>query len=216
MTTKNGFISELITVNQLESIGIDRLIFYPGMLFGSMDKWWGAAGKRHSRHEGIDLCFFKTASGGYCRMDDTMAIPMAGDGRVVHMMPDFLGQTVVTKQPDHSGRAFLTLYAHILPEKGLRVGDRFSTGEVFARIAPINNPKISLMPHLHISMAWADQLPDYAQWNWKRLNQWGPECFIDPLNQMDLPHTLLSFEFSMDLASEFMPCRKLINPALCS
>jgi len=216
MTISNGFIHQIVAVNQLGAIGIDRLIFYPGMLFSSMDKWWGAAGKRHSSHEGIDLCFFKTASGCYCRMDDTMAIPMAGDGRVVHMMADFLGQTVVTKQPDDSGRAFLTLYAHILPEKGLRVGDRLSKGEVFARIAPINNPKISLLPHLHISMAWADQLPDYAQWSWKRLNQWGPECFIDPLEPMHLPHSVLSFEFGMDLANEFTPCRELFTEALCS
>ena len=204
-----AFIQQLNTVNKLGGIGIDRLVFYPGMLFGSADKWWGASGYRHSPHEGIDLCFFKTASGAYCRMDDTTAIPMAGDGRIVHIMADFLGQTVVANQIDLSGRALLILYAHIQPEKGLRVGDRLSTGEVFARIAPINNPKISLLPHLHISMARADQLPDYAEWSWKRLNQCGPACFIDPLKQMDLPHTLLSFESGMDLASEFTPCRDL-------
>jgi hypothetical protein len=204
-----SFIQQLNAVNQLGAIGIDRLVFYPGMLFGSADKWWGASGCRHSPHEGVDLCFFKTASGACCRMDDTMAIPMTGNGRIVHMMADFLGQTVVVEQAAAGGRALLTLYAHIQPEKGLRVGDRLSTGEVFARIAPINNPKISLLPHLHISMAWADQLPDYAEWSWKRLNQCGPQCFIDPLNQMHLPHTLLFFEFGMDLASEFTRCRDL-------
>lgn len=209
MLRANEFIQQLIAVNGLEAIGIDRLVFYPGMLFGTADKWWGRPGRRHSHHEGIDLCFFKTDSGRYCRMDETTRIPMAEDGQVVHMMDDFLARTVVTQQTGAGGRAFLTLYAHIEPEKQLCVGDRLSRGEVFARIASINNPKILLLPHLHISMAWADQLPEYANWTWKRLNHCGSECFVDPLTRMHLPHQVLSFEFGMDLAGEFMPCRDL-------
>ena len=205
MATASTFIHQLSAANHHERIGMERLIFYPGMLFGTAEKWWGRPGCRHSHHEGIDLCFFETGSGGYYRLDETTRIPMAEDGRIVHIMEDFLGQTVAVQQTEAGGRAFLTLYAHIEPAKGLSVGDRLSCGEVFARIAAINNPKIMLLPHLHISMAWADQLPDYADWTWKRLNHCGSECFVDPLTRMHLPHQVFSFEFGMNPADAFTP-----------
>ena len=208
----SSFICRLIQGNSLEAIGMQRFVFYPGMRFGSSDKWWGKPGYRHAPHEGIDICFFQTASGRFCRMDASTRIPTAADSRIVHVMEDFLGHTVVASQmiPKEGGRELLTLYAHIKPDARLRVGDRLREGELFAGIADVEYPNIPLLPHLHISVAWADQLPDYRQWTWKLLNQCGSECFIDPLKWMAFPQKTISFEFGTDLANEFIPCSRLL------
>ena len=206
-----AFICRLIQENGLEAIGVKRFIFYPGMLFGAMEKWWGKPGFRHSRHEGLDLCFFQTASGKYCRMDESIQIPMAEESQVVHMMDDFLGRTVVASQgkQETEDRELLTIYAHIQPDVNLRVGDGVAAGEIFANIAAVDNPKISLLPHLHLSMAWSDQLPDYPRWTWKKLNQCGSKCFVDPLERICMPQKILPFEFETDLAKAFVPCSRL-------
>ena len=205
------FIHQLIGKNALEAIGVKRFIFYPGMLFGALEKWWGRPGLRHSRHEGIDVCFFQTASGKYCRMDEFIQIPMAAESRVVHMMDDFLGRTVVASQGKQGGedRELLTIYAHIQPDVNLRVGDRVASGEIFANIAAVDSPKISLLPHLHLSMAWSDQLPGYSRWTWKKLNQCGSKCFVDPLERIRMPQKILPFKFETDLAKAFVPCSRL-------
>jgi hypothetical protein len=205
------FIRLLVGQNGLEAIGVDRFIFYPGMLFGTTEKWWGKSGVRHSRHEGIDLCFFQTVSGHYCRMDESIKIPMAAESRVVHIMDDYLGRTVVVGEPENKGkdRPFLTIYAHLETDKNLRIGDKVSAGEVFANIAAVDSPKIPLLPHLHISMAWADQLPDFSRWSWKLLNQCGSECFVNPFERFLIPRKILPFEFGMDLKNEFTPCSRL-------
>ncbi len=208
-TEKNGFAAELIRVNQLDQLGFEQFVFYPGMLFGSWDKWWGSPGYRHASHEGLDLCFFQAADGSCYRLDAATCIPMAGDSRIVHIMDDFLGQTVVAGRmvPDMDGRELLTIYAHIRPAPGLAAGDPVAHGDVFSRIAPVDAGGPPLLPHLHVSMAWADQLPDYRRWSWKLLNQCGSACFIDPLQTMGMSSRVIPFSFGTDLSSRFKSCR---------
>jgi len=208
---ENSFAAHLICGNRLDSLVFEEFVFYPGMLFATKNKWWGKPGRRHASHEGIDLCFFRTKDCGFGRLDDSIRIPMAEDSRIVRIMDDFLGQTVVVacEPPDAGGRLFYTLYAHIRPHKGLAEGDRVARGEMFAKIAPVAEKGPPLLPHLHVSMAWADQLPDCREWQWKLLNQYGSSCFLDPLQWMVLPRQILPFSFEMDLFSKFTPCRRL-------
>ncbi len=35
-------------------------LFYPGMLFGSLLKWWGDWRERYTRHEGVDIAFYRS------------------------------------------------------------------------------------------------------------------------------------------------------------
>ena len=207
----SSFTARLIYGNKLDALAFEHFVFYPGMLYATSDKWWGKPGSRHASHEGLDLCFFQTADGRFGRLDDSIRIPMAEDSRIVRIMDDFLGKTVVAarKPPDAGGRRFYTLYAHIRPEEGLTEGDRLARGEMFARIAPVSASGPPLPPHLHVSMAWADQLPDCRDWRWKLLNQCGSGCFIDPLKWMGLPHQILPFSFEMDLFFQFTPCREM-------
>jgi hypothetical protein len=179
------------------------------MLFDAAEKWWHPPGLRHSRHEGIDLCFLEGPDGALCRLDPETGVPMAEKSRVVHILDDFLGQTVVTsrKPPGCGGRELLTLYAHIRPEQRLSIGDRIPEGEVFARIAPVDASGPPLMPHLHISMAWADHLPPCTKWSWKLLNACGSKQFIDPLAWLDLPCRIIDFPAGTDPAETFPLCR---------
>jgi len=207
------FIAALIRGNRLERLGFERFVFYGGMLYAAADKWWGTPGRRHARHEGIDLCFFRTRDGRYCRLDHSIAVPMAADSRIVHIMDDFLGQTVVARWrvAESAGRELLTIYAHIQPVQGLAVGDRVEAGYMFARIADVKYPGSPMPPHLHISMAWADQLPEYRRWSWKLLNKCGSERFIDPLDHINIPYTILTSAAGMDPAAEYTPCRHVLS-----
>ncbi len=205
---RKGFLAALVRENRLEEPGIARFLFFEGMLFGTSAKWWGKPGKRHAPHEGIDLCFFEAGSGRHCRLDAGTGVPMAADSRIVHIMDDFLGQTVVASRAasEAGGREELTLYAHIRPETGLRVGDRVARGRIFSRIADVNYPATPMPPHLHISMAWADQLPEYRQWTWKLLNQCGCASFINPLEHLDLPARVVTQAPGRDPAAGYSPC----------
>jgi len=207
----HSFAEHLIFGNRLDALAFEHFVFYPGMLFATSDKWWGKPGRRHASHEGIDLCFFQTTDGRCGRLDDSIRVPMAEDSRIVRIMEDFLGQTLVAeRKPSGAGnRRLYTLYAHICPDDGLSEGDRLARGEMFARIAPVADSGPPLPPHLHVSMAWADQLPDCREWSWKLLNQCGSGCFLDPLQWMALPHQILPFSFEMDLFSRFTPCREM-------
>ncbi len=205
----DAFIAALVQGNRLDALGPERFVFYPGMLFASRDKWWGRPGHRHARHEGIDLCFLETGSGEGFRLDSEVFVPMAGEANVVHIMDDFLGRTVIASRAvaEAEGRELLTVYAHIRPEEGLCVGDRIADGRMFARIAPVENPRIPLPAHLHISMAWADQLPERRHWSWKLFNQLSSGCFLDPLKWMAIPCKLLPFCSAVQPAALFPPAR---------
>jgi hypothetical protein len=210
---ETSFAASLVRENRLDELGFSRFLFYPGMLFDSPDKWWGRPGFRHSRHEGVDLCLFETAAGGLCRLDSAAVVPMAGDSRVVRIMDDFLGRTVVAarRPPDAAERVLLTLYAHIRPDPGLTVGDRVADGSVFARIAPIGESGPPLLPHLHLSLAWAESLPDCRQWTWKMLNRCGSRSFLDPLERLGIPCRVIPFSFESGPAAEFIPCRRALS-----
>ena len=169
---KSEFVSHLIRVNQLHTYDFDRFIFFQGMMFGSVKKWWGKKGLRGSSHEGLDLCFFANTHNEKFRLDETAEIPMLYDGRVEHITEDFLGKTVITRhcfndpeQPD-----ILSLCGHLNPHKNLKIGDELKEGQVFAKIGGFGNQKKILLPHVHISLAKPDLLPPANQLEWEFLN----------------------------------------------
>lgn len=183
-------------------------MFFPGMLFGSMEKWWGKPGLRAASHEGVDFCFFSGKNGAGFRLDETVQVPMIFDGVVVHLMDDFFGTTVVTRHDGRDARnnALLSLYGHLRPDVELRIGDNVRQGEAFAAIAD-TTVRSSLVPtHLHLTLAAAEALPPPGKLSWEMLNQAKRSVFIDPAGLLDAPYTMMAYDGEINLFKSFIKC----------
>jgi len=91
------------------------------MLFGSLLKWWGDWRERYTRHEGVDIAFYRSViaqlqnnsnfSSGICNYRNTgscrdtqsfnpnIIIPAVADGTILNICDDFLGKSVVIDHP---------------------------------------------------------------------------------------------------------------------
>lgn len=204
------FVSDLVGLNGLDEMGFSRFIFYPGMLFGSTEKWWGAGGSRPSAHEGLDLCFFETRDRRRYRLDETVRIPAAVSGRIIRIMDDFLGRTVVVESRCRPAAApFYTFYAHIRPDMELREGDALSAGTAFAAIAQIRSPKVPLPPHIHITMAAAAAMPPVDTLSWPVMNRLDRSVFSDPLD-------VLSCEYIVEQYAPVVSGFRTFEPVGCN
>jgi hypothetical protein len=202
---QSDFVSHLIRINKLDTCDFARFIFFQGMMFGSVKKWWGKKGVRASSHEGLDLCFFESTGKEKFRLDETTAIPMLYNGRVEHITEDLLGQTAITRhffadpeQPD-----ILSLYGHLNLDRNLKVGDDIGAGQVFAKIAGFGNTKKILLPHVHISLAKPDLLPPADHLEWEFLNTVDLDVFIDPIQAISANYTVIEYDDGLDLAKSF-------------
>ncbi len=173
------FACKLIEVNGLDTAGFRRWLFFPGMLFLSGKSWWGDGRPRPYSHEGIDLCLFENIDSRRLRLDPRVLIPAADNCRVVSVIDDFIGKTIICIPNDAS--APIVLYAHVLPADGIAPGDAVRKGELIARIAPAGPEKPPLPPHLHVTLLQAGFLSDPDRLNWHRLNRLDRAAFIDPL-----------------------------------
>jgi hypothetical protein len=179
----SDFVTHLIAINRLDMLGFGRFVFFPGMLFLANETWWSKNGIRKTAHEGLDICFFITAGQQLYRLDETIRIPILFEGRIVGVMEDFLGQTVVARHliEGPSEKAFLSFYAHITPDHRIRPGGIVKTGEPLGTISDSKKINSPLPPHLHISLAWESMLPPVAALTWNVLNRADRSAFIDPL-----------------------------------
>lgn len=201
-----GFLYSLSAANRLEQrLGFSRFLFFPGMLFASMEKWWANGGKRSGFHEGLDLCFFAGAHGRRFRLDETIRVPAAFEGQVKAIISDFLGSTVIMahKNPGMDGEFFI-LYAHLRPDEEIHAGKRLRAGETFAAIAPPGKNQ-SLPPHLHLSMMDSGCLPSFDILEWRLLNSLDQEMFMDPMSLIKGSRHIIDYHSSIDLFEDFVP-----------
>ncbi|MCK5348841.1 MAG: peptidoglycan DD-metalloendopeptidase family protein [Desulfobacula sp.] len=143
-------------------------LFYCGMLFSSKDKWWGDFKFRHSAHEGIDITYYRTRLDELHSFDDSFKIPAMDNGIVLNICDDFLGQTLVVEHENSlfSNTRILFAYAHIIPEKNLKIGHIIKKEEIVARVCDTyKNPQ--LPPHLHFSCfeVLKKVPPEHLDWN---------------------------------------------------
>lgn len=201
------FVDDLAAYNRLERFGFVRFVFFPGMLFDTRQSWWGQGRFRPETHEGVDLCLFESAGGAIRRLDDTIGVPAAFAGRVVRIMDDFMGKTVVVAHApeNRSGARRLTLYAHIRPDDQLAVGDDLTVGAVFARIAPVRSTKTPLPPHLHLSFARQAALPPIDELEWPVLNRVDRRAFYDPLPVLGCDYRLMDYFPALKNFDAFSP-----------
>ncbi len=191
----SDFVNRLVATNRLSASGFDRFVFLPGMGFCTMEKWWPPAGRRTFSHEGIDLCLFQTRSNLLFRLDETIRVPLIHPGKIVGLIPDFLGKTVIAShRMSGSGQKdeFYTFYGHVTPDSHLAVGDTLNSGGIFARIADVDIRRTRLPAHLHVSAAWRRLLPSVETLTWPLLNRMDRSAFIDPMDLLAVPYETIS------------------------
>lgn len=181
------------------------------MLFNSSHSWWGTGRPRPYTHEGVDLCFFESETGNRYRLDDSTRVPMAATGRILAIIDDFIGKTIVCDYfcGLETSRPAYVLYAHIRPEQGLRIGDAVEVGECIARIAPVDPKKSPLPPHLHLSLVLQEALPLPGFFDWRYLNRLSRDAFIDPAIQCGLFERnmdIIVFDPATNTFDGFLPC----------
>lgn len=155
-------------VKNLENSRKIQWLFHCGMLFSSKDKWWGDFKLRHRPHEGIDITYYRTAQDKILCFDDAIKIPAMDGGIIVNICDDFLAQTLVVEHENSTrfNRRILFVYAHIIPDKNLKVGHIIQKNEVIARVCDTyKNPQ--LPPHLHFSCfeVLKSVRPEHLNWN---------------------------------------------------
>ena len=180
------FTEHFITANGLDGCGFQEWVLYPGMLFKASEVWWGHRGRRPAPHEGLDLCAYRDWRGRVHGLENHK-IPVLYDGRVVGIVGDFLGQSVIVKHDIAAklGGEFCTIYGHTIPESDVCVGGTVQQGETIASIADVNRSKSAAIPHLHISVGLASKAISYGELTWETIGDPDTMTLIDPLRFID-------------------------------
>jgi len=183
------FTRRLIAANGLEHSGFSNWLFYPGMFFLDRNKWWGNGGPRRIPHEGRDLCFYRTHEGKQCRLGPQTRLPAITGGRVLRIIDDFLGKSIVVR---HAGRTengwrICTVYGHTQPLAGLSHGSTLESGEIIATLSESGRSK-GPGPHLHVSLALVSGHLRAEYINWSSLGDPQMTVFMDPLSLIAPPH----------------------------
>lgn len=151
-------------------------------------------GKREMPHEGIDLCYYRDSAGEIKRLDAGAKIPVIFPGRVELVIKDFLGKSVFVShnQFKHNEKRLFTIYGHTEPSPDTKRGTTLNEGDILGTIADPAERKLTVLPHLHISVAWIpDSLPT-EEYNWNNISNPEKISLLDPLDVLDLPHTIVS------------------------
>lgn len=180
---KSKFTEWIVRENALSTSGFQEWFFYPGMLFNTMDKWWGHGEKRNKPHEGLDLCFYKNRKGSILQLDDSIKIPVLYDGVVVRVMDDFMGKSVVVEHcfAGTDPLRLITIYGHTTPLQGLNNARIVKEGELIATLAKPEKFQSNVPPHLHLSVGWLLESISYENLEWATIKTLSTLIWIDPL-----------------------------------
>jgi len=172
MSRFSDYLEVISQVNNL-SFGLGNgqkvlWLFHCGMLFSSMDKWWGDFKYRQSAHEGIDITYYRTHPEKIHCFDDSIKVPAMDDGIILNICDDFLAQTLVVEHESSifSSKRILFAYAHIIHETSLKIGNVIRKKDLIARVCDTyKNPL--LPPHLHFSCFEISKkvLPEHLNWS---------------------------------------------------
>lgn len=185
---KSPFFRDLIVNNRPHLDKFKHWIFLPGMLFNSLDKWWGDQGRRATPHEGLDLCSFEEVNGSIKNLGPHTKIPAAFAGEIVKIAPDFLGKSIYIGHAlfDGRGRQLYSAYGHTVPRDSLQIGSTVAEGETIAVISNLSGKKMSILPHVHITFAWVPVPVDNHDLNWDNLGRNPDMTLIDPLSVLEM------------------------------
>jgi hypothetical protein len=178
---KPEFTKNIVYYNSPALKFFKKWIFYPGMLFDSLDKWWGH-GLREKPHEGLDLCYYKDKNDRICQLDEKTKIPVIFDGMIAGIIDDFLGKSIIIEHKTAEQTfSFCTIFGHVIPENSIVPGCNVKKGEVIATLADAGKSKSKILPHLHITMGHLSEGVSHSVLSWNNISN--PEIFImqDPI-----------------------------------
>ena len=183
----------MVRYNSLNERGFEKWIFHPGMLFRSIDRWWGDGGSRNHPHPGLDLCLYRDGNANHHALDEKIRIPLIYDGEVVSVIDDYIGESVFLIHDicDSKGNQLHSIYGHTKPYDGLARGKTFHEGDVIATIRDTKELKVDIMPHLHVSLAWVPKNLPYNKLNWKTISDPDIVTLLNPLEFIDCKYLVL-------------------------
>lgn len=185
---RSAFTDFFIRENGLDGFeGFKEWLLCPEMLIDASGKWWGDFGVRDVRHQGLDLCCYRTSNGEIIYLNGHTKIPAMYDGVLVGVINDFLGKSLILKHsiPGIGVEDFLTVYGHTHPGQGIHIGKACKEGETIARVADIKSSRSGVRPHLHLSIGRLSQPVPYARLNWELMSDPDTMIMIDPLQLID-------------------------------
>lgn len=190
---RTRFNEYLVEYNRLDERGFDKWIFHPGMLFHSTDRWWGDGGSRDHPHQGLDLCLYRDGNGEDHTLDGKIKIPLIYDGEVVRVIDDYIGKSVFLIHDicDDKRHQLYSIYGHTEPHDGIGRSKTFHEGDVIATIKDTNEIKVDIMPHLHVSLAWAPKYLPYNKLDWKTISNPDIVTLLNPLEFIDCQYSVL-------------------------
>jgi len=181
------FTDNLVRSNNLSREGFRGWVFDPAMLFQGVDKWWGDYGRRENPHEGLDICLFRGRGNSVLALNEETVVPATHDGKVVKMLDDFLGRSIVLlheiEGPDDS--RLCTFYGHTVPIPQLSVGTPVRRGDLIASIAGVDRSPPRPMAHLHLSFAWVSRSAEWDGIDWVTIGSTETVTLLDPSGFID-------------------------------
>ena len=184
MKSFTEYLKTIAKINKLERNQALQWLFYPGMLFLSRDKWWGDFHFRTTAHEGIDICFFRSAKDKIQCFDPEIQVPALEDGRIINICNDFLAQTLVVESQEikAANTRVLIAYAHIRPAEPLKINDNIGKNQIIAKLCDtLKNPQ--LPPHLHLSCFEVPKNLESDDLHWSLFSQ---SIHVSPINPVFL------------------------------
>ena len=187
------FSIQMVSCNNLDDEGFIEWLFSPAMLFGSHDKWWGGTGGWDTPHEGLDICRYRTSDGAIGYLGAGALVPVIYEGRIVHVIDDFLGKSVfvVHDKESRDGDRLFTIYSHITPRNCVRPGKTLNAGDYVGTIADPLSKGRTVRPHLHISAARITDTVTPGELDWSTINGNTGVTLVNPLGILDLPYSIL-------------------------
>ena len=170
--------------NECGAGGVQAWLFSPGMLFGSLEKWWPDTGCRPTAHEGLDICYFTDGLGRDLQFDSGVKIPVMTAGTVIAVCDDFLGRSVFV---EHDQDRLISVYAHIVPLRTINPGYKIREGEVIGNVADTTGRKNRMPAHLHVTIMKIPSGLSGEQLDWNFICRSGRVTLFDPLKILFCP-----------------------------
>jgi murein DD-endopeptidase MepM/ murein hydrolase activator NlpD len=186
---KSRFFDFLLASNRPSMQNFEKWVLQPGMLFNSLEQWWGKNKKRETPHEGIDLCRFQETNGRINRIGNSTKIPATFAGSVVKIDDDFLGKSVYLSHDIFSQdrRRLYTVYGHTTPLAAIKPGEKVAAGETIAVVSGPGPRGTDILPHLHLTFAWIPVSLDPGHLTWQNLARDPRITLMDPLEVLSPP-----------------------------
>jgi hypothetical protein len=186
---ESRFFDFLLAINQPYLNNFEKWVFQPGMLFDSLDKWWGDKEKRQTAHEGIDLCCFKENNGQVTTLHKKIKIPATFSGTIFKTEKDFLGTSIYLRHNIFAQdlRQLYTIYGHTTPLSSVIAKQKVEAGEPIAQVSEFTPKGTDIPPHLHLSFAWVPAPVEPNRLTWQNLTQDPGITLIDPFSVLTLP-----------------------------